>query len=107
MDLAGYVVQAVLVEGRSVREVAAAHGISKSSLYELLARYREHGDAGLAPPAPTAHGAYGVLTRLVNKCRPPEEVRVATSAASSSLHVPGTTPPSRRDGDRAIGESLD
>ena len=49
MDLAGYVVQAVLVEGRSVREVAAAHGISKSWLYELLARYREHGDAGLAP----------------------------------------------------------
>jgi transposase InsO family protein len=49
MDLAGYVVQAVLVERRSVREVAAAHGISKSWLYELLARYREHGDAGLMP----------------------------------------------------------
>jgi transposase InsO family protein len=49
MDLARYVVQAVLVEGRSVREVAAAHGISKSWLYELLARYREQGDAGLTP----------------------------------------------------------
>jgi len=30
MDLAGYVIKAVLVEGRSVREVAAAHAISKS-----------------------------------------------------------------------------
>jgi transposase InsO family protein len=47
MDLAGYVVTAVLVEGRSVREVAAAHGVSKTWLYELLARYREAGDEGL------------------------------------------------------------
>ena len=49
MDLAGYVVRAVLAEGRSVREVAAAHGVSKSWIYELLARYRADGDAGLIP----------------------------------------------------------
>ncbi|MDQ3897295.1 MAG: helix-turn-helix domain-containing protein, partial [Actinomycetota bacterium] len=49
MDLAGYVVNAVLVEGKSVAEVAAAHGVSRSWLYELLARYREHGEAGLTP----------------------------------------------------------
>ncbi len=49
MDLAGYVVNAVLVEGKSVAEVAAAHGVSRSWLYELLARYREHGEAGLKP----------------------------------------------------------
>ncbi|MDQ6838719.1 MAG: DDE-type integrase/transposase/recombinase [Actinomycetota bacterium] len=47
MDLAGYVINAVLVEGRSVAEVAAAHGVSRSWLYELLARYREEGDEGL------------------------------------------------------------
>jgi transposase InsO family protein len=47
MDLAGYVVNAVLVEGRSVGEVAAEHGISRSWLYELLARYREGGDEAL------------------------------------------------------------
>lgn len=29
MDLAGYVINAVLVEGRSVREVAAAHHLGK------------------------------------------------------------------------------
>jgi transposase len=49
MDLAGYVIDAVLVEKRSVREVAAAHGISKTWLYELLDRYRQQGEAGLQP----------------------------------------------------------
>ena len=49
MDLAGYVINAVLVEGRSVAEVAADHGISRSWLYELLARYRADGEQGLKP----------------------------------------------------------
>jgi transposase InsO family protein len=49
MELAGYVIDAVLVEKRSVREVAAAHGISKTWLYELLDRYRQEGEAGLRP----------------------------------------------------------
>jgi transposase InsO family protein len=49
MDLAGYVINAVLVEGRSVKEVCDAHGISRSWLYELIARYRELGDEGLRP----------------------------------------------------------
>ena len=49
MELAGYVVNAVVLEGRSVREVAKAHGVSKGGLYELLARHRELGDEGLEP----------------------------------------------------------
>ena len=49
MDLAGYVVNAVLVEGRTVAEVCESHGISRSWLYELIARYREAGDEGLRP----------------------------------------------------------
>jgi transposase InsO family protein len=48
MDLAGYVINAVLVEGRKVNEVCAAHGISRSWLYELIARYRQQGEPGLA-----------------------------------------------------------
>jgi transposase InsO family protein len=47
VELAAFVVYAVLVEKRSVREVAAAHGVSKTWLYELLARYREGGEAAL------------------------------------------------------------
>ena len=49
MDLAGYVINAVLVEGRSVAEVAADHGVSRSWLYELLVRYRAQGEQGLKP----------------------------------------------------------
>src|SRR5205085_668951 len=48
-DLAGYVINAVVVEGRSPQEVAADHDVSRSWLYELLARYREHGEEGLRP----------------------------------------------------------
>ena len=49
MDSAGYLVRAVVLEKRSVREVASAHGVSKTWLYELVARYREGGDEALAP----------------------------------------------------------
>jgi transposase InsO family protein len=47
MDLAGYVINAVVLEGRPVAEVAAAHGMSRSWLYELLSRYRADSEAGL------------------------------------------------------------
>ena len=49
MDPAGYVINAVLVEGRSVKEVCDTHDISRSWLYELIARYRQGGDEGLRP----------------------------------------------------------
>lgn len=49
MALADYLVAAVLIDGRPVAEVAAEHGVSRSWLYELLARYRKHGDDGLRP----------------------------------------------------------
>jgi transposase InsO family protein len=49
MGLARYVVDAVLLEGRSAREVAAAHGISKSWIYVLIGRYREGGYEALEP----------------------------------------------------------
>jgi transposase len=48
-DLAGYVNNAVLVEGRSIAEVCEAHGISRSWLYELIARYRQQGGERLRP----------------------------------------------------------
>jgi transposase len=47
MEMAMYLVTAVLTEGRSPREVAAAHGVSKTWVYELLSRYRVDGEAGL------------------------------------------------------------
>ena len=55
MALADYLVAAVLLDGRPVAEVAAEHGISRSWLYELLSRYREHGDEGLLPRSRRPH----------------------------------------------------
>ncbi len=43
MGMGRYVVDAVLIEGRSAREVAQAHGISRSWIYELLQRFRAGG----------------------------------------------------------------
>jgi transposase InsO family protein len=49
MGMGRYVVDAVLLEGKSAREVARAHGISKSWIYELIRRYREGGCEALEP----------------------------------------------------------
>ena len=55
MDKAGYLVQAHLREGRSVAELATTHGVHRSWLYKLLARYRRDGDAGLVPRSRRPH----------------------------------------------------
>ena len=44
MSRARLVITAVTVEKRPVAEVAATYGISRSWLYELLARYRDEGE---------------------------------------------------------------
>jgi transposase InsO family protein len=49
MGMARYVVDAVLLEGRSAREVARLHGISKTWIYELIKRYRAGGYEALEP----------------------------------------------------------
>ena len=49
MDLARYVVDAVVVEGRSYREVARAHGVSKSWVGKLVGRFREGGYEAIVP----------------------------------------------------------
>src|SRR2546428_5015858 len=49
MELARYVVDAVVLEGRSYREVARAHGVSKSWVAKLVGRFREGGYPGIEP----------------------------------------------------------
>ena len=49
MDLARYVVDAVVLEGRSYREVARAHGVSKSWVGKLVGRYRSGGYPAIEP----------------------------------------------------------
>jgi transposase InsO family protein len=55
MALGRYLVEAHLREGRSVAELASTHGIHRSWLYKLLRRYREQGEAGLAPRSRRPH----------------------------------------------------
>jgi transposase InsO family protein len=49
MSKARLVITAIEVEGRSPAEVVAAYGVSRSWLYELLARYRAEGAAAFEP----------------------------------------------------------
>jgi transposase InsO family protein len=57
VDLIRYVVKAVVLEGLGVREVAAAHGVSRSWVCECLARYRAEGDLGLFPRSRRPHSS--------------------------------------------------
>jgi transposase InsO family protein len=50
-----YLVEAHLREGRSVAELARAHGVHRSWIYKLVARYRAEGEAGLAPRSKRPH----------------------------------------------------
>ncbi len=55
MVLARYVVDAVVLEGRGVREVARAHGVSKTWVSVQLVRYREGGYEALGPRSRRPH----------------------------------------------------
>jgi transposase InsO family protein len=57
MDMGRYLVEAHLSEGRSVAELAAAHGVHRSWIYKLLARYRAEGDAGLVARSRRPHAS--------------------------------------------------
>ncbi|MGH2456119.1 MAG: IS481 family transposase [Candidatus Limnocylindria bacterium] len=59
MGLERYVVDAVVLEGRSPSEIARRHGISRSWLYQLLARYRQGGYPALAPRSRRPHTSPG------------------------------------------------
>ncbi len=49
MTLTRLLITAVVIEKRPVPEVAVTYGVSRSWLYELLARYRREGDAVFEP----------------------------------------------------------
>jgi transposase InsO family protein len=49
VDKARYLVEAHVLEGRSVSELAAAHGVHRSWIYKLLGRYRAGGFEALEP----------------------------------------------------------
>jgi transposase len=56
MGLERYVVDAVVLEGRSPREIARLHDISKSWIYRLIARFHAGGYEALTPRSRRPHG---------------------------------------------------
>ncbi len=88
MDSAGYLVRAVVIEKRSVREVvAAAHGVSKTWLYELVARYREGGDDALVHRSigPRVEGRRVRLSRPGSRRHPPAHHRHRSSTIGFAM----------------------
>src|SRR5712692_4482230 len=73
MGLGRYVVDAVVLEGRSPTELARSHKISRSWIYELLGRYRAGGYAALEPrsrrPRSCAHQTSAKVERAILRLR--------------------------------------
>jgi transposase InsO family protein len=80
MGLERYVVDAVVLEGRSPTEIARLHGISRSWLYRLLGRYHEGGYAALVPRSRRPR---------TNPCRTSPEVEAAIVALRAELAAAG------------------
>lgn len=57
MSKARLVITAVEIEGRTVTEVAQTYAVSRSWIYELLARYRAEGDAAFEPRSRRPHSS--------------------------------------------------
>jgi transposase InsO family protein len=73
VDKAAYLVEAHLREGRSVAELAAAHGVHRSWLYKLLDRYKQGGLEALEPrsrrPRSCPHKTSLELEREITRLR--------------------------------------
>ena len=59
MSKARLVITAVVLEKRPISEVVAAYGVSRSWIYELLARYRTEGVAAFEPRSRAPHTSPG------------------------------------------------
>lgn len=62
MSKARLVIAAVTVQGRSVAQVARDYGVSRSWIYELLARYRTEGEAAFEPRSRRPHTSPSAIT---------------------------------------------
>lgn len=71
MELGRFVVDAVVLERRSCREVARSHGVSKSWVAELVRRFRDGGYDAIAPRSKVAK-------RVANRSPADLEDRVVT-----------------------------
>jgi transposase InsO family protein len=101
--MARYLVEAHVVEGRSVSELAAAHGVHRSWIYKLLARYRDGGYEALEPrsrrPRSCKHATPAEIVDAVVELRERlseegHDSGAETIAYHLSLQLDGSPPPS-------------
>jgi len=89
MVLRQMVVDAVILEKRSIREVARSYGLSKSWVYELVRRYREGGETALesgskahrSNPRQMSHAVEEQVVRLRK-----ELVELGADAGAQTIH---------------------
>jgi transposase len=87
MELARYVVDAVVLEERSYRDVAQARGVSKSWVGKVVSRYRDGGYEAIGPAREPPTGS-----RIARRVR--SRTRSSRSARASPTR--GLTPAPRR-----------
>jgi transposase InsO family protein len=94
VDKARYLVEAHVLEGRSVSELAAAHGVHRSWIYKLLARYRAGGYGALerrsrAPRSSPNRTSVEVAREIVALRRQLEAEGHDCGAATIAYHLAG------------------
>ena len=94
MEMARYLVEAHVLEGRSVSELAAAHGVHRSWIYKLIARYRDGGYEALQPrsrrPRSCKHGTSSEIVERIVKLREQlEQKGHDCGAATIAYHLSG------------------
>ena len=88
MDKGRFLIETHLRTGRPIAELAAAHGVHRSWLYKLLARYRTEGEPGLE----------------ARSRRPLLDDRTVTRRAESTLRLATTSP---HEGERRTRDGSD
>jgi transposase len=92
--MARYLIEAYVLEGRPVSELAAAHGVHRSWIYKLIARYQAGGYEALQPrsrrPRSCKHQTPTEVVEAVLKLR--EQLQQEghdAGAATIAYHLPG------------------
>jgi transposase len=100
MSKARLAIPAVEVEGRTVAEVVADYGLSRSWVYELLARYRAEGEAAFEPRSRRPHTSPTAISQrtvqlIIELRNSPKQASTPAPTPSPGTWPTVTTSPSR------------
>ncbi len=88
MDKGRFLIETHLRTGRPIAELAAAHGVHRSWLYKLLARYRAEGTAGLDPRSRRPHRS---PTRIADRHEDAVAATIHTHLTRRGGHLPSVS----------------